>query len=464
MTTRHRKKKKKTLLFTLLIALGLIVAAYGYGVFHYQNRFLPNTSVKSQEIGNEEIATANEQIKKSIPTELFTFTENGQTFKTVTLADLGKTPDFTSELNKLMKKQNAWSFPLAFFQNHSTSVGDLTATDEELAAYVETVTPEFTALNEGRTDTTDATLVFADGTFTIQPEVQGTKIDTTKILTDFTTSIKDGQTTLEMADYTTKPTVTKDDTTLQTQLASAEKIAGISANYTINENSFTIPTETIQSWLTFSDGAVNLDQEKVKSYLQNIATQYNTSSVPYTFNSTKRGQVSVPAGSYGWSIQVETETQALTEAILTGEDFTRTPVVKGSGSATGARVGNTYIEVDMQNQHMWFYKDGALVLETDVVTGKPTSATPAGLFYIWNKESPSVLRGANGDGTNYETPVNYWMPIDWTGVGIHDSSWQPTYGGDWYLAHGSHGCINTPPDVMKKLYEAVSSDTPVLVF
>lgn len=24
----------------------------------------------------------------------------------------------------------------------------------------------------------------------------------------------------------------------------------------------------------------------------------------------------------------------------------------------------------------------------------------------------------------------YWMPVDWTGVGIHDSDWQPAYGGD----------------------------------
>ncbi|HRL51024.1 MAG TPA: L,D-transpeptidase, partial [Enterococcus aquimarinus] len=29
---------------------------------------------------------------------------------------------------------------------------------------------------------------------------------------------------------------------------------------------------------------------------------------------------------------------------------------------------------------------------------------------------------------------------------------------------GSHGCINTPPGVMKELYEMVEVGTPVLVF
>ena len=55
------------------------------------------------------------------------------------------------------------------------------------------------------------------------------------------------------------------------------------------------------------------------------------------------------------------------------------------------------------------------------------------------------------------------MPIDNTGVGLHDSPWQPKYGGDWYLAHGSHGCVNTPPKTMAKLFDLVAIGTPVIV-
>ena len=56
------------------------------------------------------------------------------------------------------------------------------------------------------------------------------------------------------------------------------------------------------------------------------------------------------------------------------------------------------------------------------------------------------------------------MPIDDTGVGIHDSPWQPRYGGDWYLTHGSHGCVNTPPDVVGKVYAAVPLHTAVVIY
>lgn len=112
---------------------------------------------------------------------------------------------------------------------------------------------------------------------------------------------------------------------------------------------------------------------------------------------------------------------------------------------------------------MWYYKDGKLALETDIVSGKPNTPTPKGVFYVWNKERNATLRGLNEDGTKYASPVDYWMPIDWEGVGIHDSNWQPTYGGDWWKQNGSHGCINTPPNVMKTLYDMIEVGTPVIV-
>lgn len=45
--------------------------------------------------------------------------------------------------------------------------------------------------------------------------------------------------------------------------------------------------------------------------------------------------------------------------------------------------GSTYAEVDVTTQHMWYIVNGAVVLETDVVTGKPTPdrVTPNGRIF-----------------------------------------------------------------------------------
>lgn len=113
---------------------------------------------------------------------------------------------------------------------------------------------------------------------------------------------------------------------------------------------------------------------------------------------------------------------------------------------------------------MWVYVNGAEQISTDVVTGKPNQATPSGAFFVWSKQRDATLRGLNDDGSKYASPVSYWMPIDYTGVGLHDSPWQPKYGGDWYEENGSHGCVNTPPTVMAKLYCLVPAGTPVVVY
>ena len=154
----------------------------------------------------------------------------------------------------------------------------------------------------------------------------------------------------------------------------------------------------------------------------------------------------------------------LTKQILEGKDFTRSPIVTGATTADKPLIDKTYIEVDLQNQHMWYYKDGKVALETDIVSGKPSSPTPPGVNYVWSKETNKTLKGKNDDGTDYASPVKYWMPIDWTGVGLHDSDWQPEYGGELWKTRGSHGCVNTPPDVMSRLFDMVEVGTPVLVF
>ena len=40
-------------------------------------------------------------------------------------------------------------------------------------------------------------------------------------------------------------------------------------------------------------------------------------------------------------------------------------------NGTDDLAGN-YIEVSLDSQHLWLYKDGALVTETDIVSGAPT--------------------------------------------------------------------------------------------
>ena len=63
-------------------------------------------------------------------------------------------------------------------------------------------------------------------------------------------------------------------------------------------------------------------------------------------------------------------------------------------------VNGTYVEVDLTNQHLWFYKNSQLIVETDIVTGKPSyQETAQGAFPIAYKASPFNLKGGGSNGT-----------------------------------------------------------------
>lgn len=125
-------------------------------------------------------------------------------------------------------------------------------------------------------------------------------------------------------------------------------------------------------------------------------------------------------------------------------------------------VGPTYIEIDLDLQHMWYFEDSKLMVSTPIVTGmKYSMDTSTGLYDVYNKESPARLVGETWD-----TNVNYWMAVTYDGQGIHDSTWRYDYeyGGNTYTYDGSHGCINTPYDKVEEMYELVDIGTPVVIY
>jgi len=116
---------------------------------------------------------------------------------------------------------------------------------------------------------------------------------------------------------------------------------------------------------------------------------------------------------------------------------------------------------------MWYIVNGAVVFETDVVTGSPGRDTPVGVFTILEKLRNKTLVGEINPKTGkpeYRTPVKYWARITWSGVGFHDATWQSAFGGERYKqGYGSHGCINMSLSAVAQFYEMVNKGDTVIV-
>ena len=175
--------------------------------------------------------------------------------------------------------------------------------------------------------------------------------------------------------------------------------------------------------------------------------------------------MTVSDNEYGFQIDQEGELSQLLSDLEGGKPVTRDPVYSISGMQRSGRddLAGSYIEVSLDAQHLWLYKDGALVTETDIVSGAPTPQreTMRGAWPIAYKASPYTL---TSDQYGYNTKVTYWMPFVY-GQGLHDATWQSSFGGNRYKSGaGSHGCINLPKDQAALIYNTIDGGYPIIIY
>lgn len=204
-----------------------------------------------------------------------------------------------------------------------------------------------------------------------------------------------------------------------------------------------------------------LDETMIAEYVAYLSATYNTVGIERRFQATRGDIVTVAGGGYGNELDEKAEYVFLLHAFREKASGTRIPQYTSEAWEKGSDdIGDTYIEVDMGVQHMYYYVDGELMIDTPVVTGNTSRrwGTPAKVCFVYFKQKNRVLRGAD-----YATPVKYWMAVDGH-IGIHDATWRKEFGEEIYKTNGSHGCINTPIEIMTELYDMVELGTPVIMF
>jgi hypothetical protein len=229
--------------------------------------------------------------------------------------------------------------------------------------------------------------------------------------------------------------------------------------YQFEDASEVLKGSQIVKWMILTDDyEITYDVDAMEEYIEYLKENYEISKKIVDFDTSYGSTVQITSYIKSSVIDDETEIERLTAAIEqayeSGEtEFTRT-------SENMVSLGDTYIEINLTSQELFCYKNGEMILQTDIVSGKPSTgcATPAGIYTIRSKSSPAVLVGET-----YRTPVSYWMPFN-GGIGLHDATWQSAFGGSRYITNGSHGCINLRLDVAKFIYENYSAGDFVVLY
>lgn len=470
----YSNHKKPVLICGIVVLVLLIV--YLAGMLYYNDKFLNGTMVNGSDVGGMTLQKANDQLSKKVNGQSLKLIFNDGQSEVLQSAQLGVSYNKDNSLNQLMKNQNKWAWFIGFFKNEKNTLTDLIQiSDENLTNGIASMEH---AKEENQIAPTDAYIQYKDGSFSIIEETLGSKFNIEELVKNIKVALSEGKQQLDVtkANGYVKPQVYKDDQDLNNQLKAANEYCLSAITYTTPKGKeIALDGSTLITWLSKQDdGSYTKDEsvfkEKLTAFVKELASQYNSIGATRTFTGKDGQSHTVSGGTYGFRVSTDSEVSALLKMINENKsENNRIPEHTGQlPSGENGGLGTTYLEINITKQHLWFVKDGSVVLESDFVSGKesdPSRLTPNGTYYIYNKERNRVLRGTkqpNGK-YEYESPVSYWMPFN-KGIGLHDASWRSTFGRDIYINSGSHGCINLPTGFAGSLYSQIYVNLPVVVY
>ena len=463
--------------FFMILLIGAAAAFYAYGVSAWEGRFLNRTTVNGMDVSGKTAGEVEEMVRKTVDAYSIDITFRGGQTETLTGEDIGYVYVPGDTIKDLVAGQDYRLWPMSFFRDTAFEVDKATDYDRKLAGKAIRALPEFQA--ENQTQPEDAYLVMKKRGLKIIPEVEGNALRPKTVVKGIRKAINARQTAINVETDIEKsykvPAVRADDEQLVAEKKRVNQLIGAKITYILPEGDepMSLDAVTLKTWLSRDEnGRYYKDEDvwadKIMRFVDQIAINVNTVWDSRKFKATGIGTITVPGGEYGWSVNKEAEKALLAEELENHETVEREPkYYTREYSTKNGGIGDTYIEVDIRRQHVWIYRDGKMVLDTDCVTGLPTPErhTPTGVYMIMYKDTDTVLRGRMLPDGNYAyaSHVDYWMPF-YDGCGFHDADWQARFGGDWYQSHGSRGCVNLPPSIAGRFYNNVDDDMVVVIY
>ncbi len=448
---------------------GTLLIVYLAMAFFFHDKFLPNTYVNGVAIGNMTMREAEDVLLSKVKADdlVLTTAQDEQ----VSFSAKDYSAEYAIPAGGLDAPQSENNFlwiKKLFVNSEYTMEYDFSYSEEGLRTLI--------VDHDWGSEVSQNAYIQrgADGMYEIVPATTGNQFDKNKLMNFVTEQLTVGRFMVDMEESgcydAFAAEIQAED--LQEKLEICNKFAQCTITYDFSDRKEVLEGSTIADWVLLSDSSeITFNRSELETFVAGMAEKYDTYGRDRTFRSTLDGTITVPWTStsmYGWQIDQEKTVNQLYELLEACESATVEPIYTAWGYAYNRDtndIGSTYIEVDISAQHLWYYKGGVLQMDSDVVTGvdtNPERRTPRGIFEIWSHEKNRVLGQMDDEG--YETLVNYWMPVNYTGVGLHDATWQSSFGGSRYLnGHGSHGCINLPLGFAKDLYNSTVNGIPVVI-
>lgn len=457
-------KKIKKILIIAGIAAGILLTAYIGISIYFMSHFCFRTKLNGTGVSGYSADKVLRDWQDEIKNYKLEITERDGTVDELKGEDIGLELQWDDTVKNLIKKQNGFTWINRLFDpDNITSYAIVTFDKTKFDAAVKELNCMSDKMQVMPVDATASEYDKDDG-FTVVEAVDGTAIDPDsfiKGIEDCIYGLKENYDISKDGGYI-QPQIKGDNDGLKSAVDKMNEYAKSVITYQIGDDTDVLDAGTFGEWLEIQDDmSVTIDTDKILAYVKGLEKKYNTFGRAEKLATSYGQTVTIDNNHYGWKIDEDAEAEQIKNDIEGGEPVTRDLNYKyTANSHTGNDYGNSYVEINLTAQHLFVYKDGSLVVESDFVSGNTSkgNGTPTGVFGLTYKQKDATL-----NGENYSTPVSFWMPFNGN-VGMHDATWRSTFGGVIYKSRGSHGCVNLPYSVAETIYNMVEKNYPILVY
>jgi hypothetical protein len=453
-TFKSKDTKNTILLLASIILIYLLVSIY------FTNHFFFNSVINGVDVSLKAHDEVEDIIRNYIKNYKLQLIERNGEIEEIIGQDIGMQYNEKNSITNIYPIQNSFKWISPLLKSQKYYVNNLYVYNKD---NLENKINGLNCFNKVIIEPQNVGFKYINGSYEVTEEVYGNRINKGKINEAIKRSILVGKIRLDLDKSlcyeNPKYTLHSDKTPKTKNLLN--KYISAKITYIFRNKMEVIDGNIINEWLSVDeDLEVVINIKAVMRYVQELGKKYDTVGVTRNFKTSIGKIVEVKGGLYGWKINRAAETKELVESIKLGKVHEKEPIyIQKALSRDEDEIGNTYIEINVTRQHLWFYKDGKLITQGAVVTGNPNKgySTVLGTYMLNYKQKGATLVGAG-----YEADVTYWMPF-FGNTGIHDASWRYSFGGNIYKRNGTHGCVNVPLYVAKRIFDNIAG-TPIICY
>ena len=433
-------------------AIYLLLALY------FNSHFLFRTSINGINVGGKSVKSVEKIMSRKAQEYSLTIEGRNNATEEIVGADIDVSYDFSEDINKILNNQNEFMWIKSIFKKNENNITDGISYDE---IKLKQVIGNLDCINESIIQPpVNAYITYSEGEYKIIEEDKGNKVIYDKLYSQILSSIENFNYILNLDDEKCyeEPQYTSESKAVVEAKKIIDKYMESKITYKTADNEIIIDDALINKWINIDDDFnVNINEEAIKDYIDTLGESYDNIGNTRTFTRWSGEVIKVSTSPGIYYIDRDSVANDIIDSIKGGTEVNKELIFK-TPNATDEYVINTFVEIDLTNQTIVYYKNGNIITQGNIVTGNVSAghATPPGVFKLDWKKKDTVLRG---DG--YASPVSFWMPFN-GGIGLHDAGWRSVFGGTIYKTNGSHGCVNLPYNVAKDIYYNIEEKTTII--